>query len=66
MLFKVILTRAIKQSTSMDVFADNIEDAKDVAERRFREGLEWDDDSVAYGIHEIHGDGVEQQFVFGA
>ena len=65
MLFKVILVRTIEQSTPvLEILAGNIEEAKVTAERRHREGLEWNDDSVEYGKHEIHGDGKDQRFIF--
>jgi hypothetical protein len=58
MNYKVILTRTIEQSTVIDVEAKDFAAAKVEARRQHESGLEWDDDEVEYGVHEIHG-GVE-------
>jgi hypothetical protein len=64
MKFKVILTRIIAQSTCLEVEADDVNAAVIAAKRQHAEGLEWDDESVEYGTHEIHSGGKCQEFSF--
>lgn len=65
MKFKVILTRIIEQSTGVvEIEAEAISAAKVEAERLHRVGLEWSNNWVDYGKHEIHGGGKHLMFCF--
>jgi hypothetical protein len=64
MLFKIVLERTVVQSTYLEVEAEDFNAAVIDANRRHREGLEWDDESVEYGVHAVQSANGYQEFSF--
>jgi hypothetical protein len=65
MQFQVILSCTVEQAAEFNIEAEDFAAAKAEAIRRFDAGdADWQDNSVEYGTHEIHGGTRVEEFRF--